>query len=118
MAQAWGGGISRHTIGRGLKKMGMTRKKRRMATEKQIKASDTNDDLGVGGKDPFGNPLSFTKYTQQQVAQGKTAPIIKGIPEENIAEDPLTATERAVVNGSFKVPGLRNVEPYCALLPQ
>ena len=77
----------------------------------------TNDDLGVGGKDPFG-PLSFTKFYQQQVAQGKTAPIIKGIPEENIAEDPLTATERAVVNGSFKVPGLRNVEPYCALLPQ
>lgn len=75
----------------------------------------TNDDLGVGGQDQFGNPLSFTKFYQQQIAQGKTAPIIKGIPEENIAEGPLTATERAAVNGAFKTPGLRNIEltaPY------
>ena len=76
----------------------------------------TQDDLGVGGQDPFGNPLSFTKFTQEQVAQGKTsAPVLKAIPEENIPEGPLDPTERAAVNGAFKVPGLRNVEltaPY------
>lgn len=42
MAQAWGGGISRYTIGRGLKKMGMTRKKRRMAIEKEMKRNGLN----------------------------------------------------------------------------
>ncbi len=75
----------------------------------------TLDDLGVGGKDPFGNPLSFTKFTQQQVAQGKTAPILRAIPEENIPEGALNPTERAAVDGAFKTPGLRNVEltaPY------
>jgi cytochrome c peroxidase len=76
----------------------------------------TFEDLGVGGKDPFGNPLSFTKYTQEQVAQGKIdAPILKAIPEEDIPEGPLDPKERAAVDGAFKVPGLRNVEltaPY------
>ena len=76
----------------------------------------TFEDLGVGGKDPFGNPLSFTKYTQEQVAQGKIrAPILKAIPEEDIPEGPLEPNERAAVDGAFKVPGLRNVEltaPY------
>jgi cytochrome c peroxidase len=76
----------------------------------------TQEDLGVGGKDPFGNPLSFTKYTQQQIAQGKTsAPILKAIPEEDIPEGALKPTERAAVDGAFKTPGLRNIEltaPY------
>lgn len=36
MAQAWEGEISRYTISRGLKKMGMTRKKRRMGTKKEM----------------------------------------------------------------------------------
>lgn len=76
----------------------------------------TTDDLGVGGKDPFGNPLSFTRYTQQQIAQGKiSAPMIKGRPNEGIATSPLNPNERAAVDGSFKVPGLRNIEmtaPY------
>lgn len=76
----------------------------------------TAEDLGVGGKDPFGNPLSFTKYTQQQVAQGKiAAPIVQSRPGENIPAAPLNPNERVAVDGAFKVPGLRNVEltaPY------
>ncbi len=75
----------------------------------------TQDDLGVGGKDPFGKPLSFTRFTQQQVAQGQTAPILKAIPEEDIPEAPLDPNERAAVDGAFKTPGLRNIEltaPY------
>jgi transposase len=42
MAQAWGEGISRHTIGRGLKRIGMTRKKRPMVTEKEMKTNALN----------------------------------------------------------------------------
>jgi hypothetical protein len=76
----------------------------------------TAEDLGVGGKDPFNNPLSFTKYIQQQVAQGKiSAPTLPGNPDENIAAAPLNPSERAAVDGAFKTPGLRNVEltaPY------
>ncbi len=76
----------------------------------------TLEDIGVGGKDPFGNPLSFTKFTQQQVAQGKIdAPILKAIPEEDIPEGSLDPKERAAVDGAFKTPGLRNIEltaPY------
>ena len=76
----------------------------------------TSEDIGVGGKDPFGNPLSFTKFTQQQIAQGKIdAPILKAIPEEDIPKGPLDPNERAAVDGAFKTPGLRNVEltaPY------
>ena len=35
----------------------------------------TEDDLGVGGSDPFGNPLSETRYCQQFVDQGQACPI-------------------------------------------
>ncbi|HEY6195891.1 MAG TPA: cytochrome c peroxidase [Candidatus Eisenbacteria bacterium] len=51
----------------------------------------TGDDVGVGGTDPFGNPLSISRRTQT------------------------SATARVAVDGAFKVPSLRNVEltgPY------
>jgi cytochrome c peroxidase len=76
----------------------------------------TGDDPGVGGQDPFGNPLSFSKYKQKQIEEGKSsAPIIKARSGENIPSGPLSPSERVSVDGSFKVPGLRNVEltaPY------
>jgi cytochrome c peroxidase len=65
------------------------------------------EDLGVGDRDPFGNPLSFTLLAQE----GKidlTAPDINGrpiIPGVNIPD----------VHGNFKAPSVRNVEltgPY------
>src|SRR5207302_10613605 len=34
----------------------------------------TEDDLGVGGSDPFGNPLSETRCCQQFVDQGQACP--------------------------------------------
>lgn len=45
MAGAWEGEISRHTIGRGLKKINLTRKKRLTATEKEMNNSDNNSAL-------------------------------------------------------------------------
>jgi transposase len=45
MAQAWSGEISRHTISRGLKKMGVTRKKRRMVTKKEMNSNAKNSKL-------------------------------------------------------------------------
>ena len=79
----------------------------------------TTNDLGIGGKDPFGNPLSEVGLCQQQLAAGNTcdASILNIVarPLEGIDAGQLTASERKVVNGAFKVPGLRNVEltgPY------
>ncbi|RMG95486.1 MAG: hypothetical protein D6706_11995, partial [Chloroflexi bacterium] len=65
----------------------------------------TSEDLGVGGTDPFGNPLSFTRLIQQG--------IIVGPPF--LINPPVNPTERVAVDGSFKTPTLRNIEltaPY------
>jgi len=42
MAQAWGGDISARTIGSGLKKIGFTRKKKLMGTERGMRKKDNN----------------------------------------------------------------------------
>ena len=66
----------------------------------------TADDLGVGGKDPFGNPLSESRLAKQ------------GLFKQLLGEDPnltVSSDERVAADGAFKVPGLRNVEltaPY------
>jgi len=69
----------------------------------------TTDDIGVGGIDPFGNPLSETRMVQA----GKAALLGNGFdPATNPA---VSATQRVAVDGAFKTPGLRNVEltgPY------
>ena len=69
----------------------------------------TTDDIGVGGVDPFGNPLSETRMVQA----GKAALLGNGFdPATNPAVGP---TQRVAVDGAFKTPGLRNVEltgPY------
>jgi len=69
----------------------------------------TQEDLGVGGLDPFGNPLSFTRFFQRF----GPFPFIYG--EDGAPNGPLDPNERAAVDGAFKTPGLRNVEltaPY------
>ncbi|PIG93220.1 cytochrome C peroxidase [Gloeocapsopsis sp. IPPAS B-1203] len=66
----------------------------------------TQEDLGVGGKDPSGNPLSETRLAQQ----GKFNALLGENP--NITVD---AGDRVAVDGAFKTPGLRNIEltaPY------
>ncbi|HYW21208.1 MAG TPA: cytochrome c peroxidase [Nodularia sp. (in: cyanobacteria)] len=63
----------------------------------------TLEDLGVGAKDPFGNPLSDSRMAQQ----GK-------FTDPNLSP-PISSTERVAVDGSFKTSGLRNIEltaPY------
>ncbi|MBW4620332.1 MAG: cytochrome C peroxidase [Cyanosarcina radialis HA8281-LM2] len=66
----------------------------------------TGEDLGVGGKDPSGNPLSESRLAQQ----GKFDRLLGEKP--NISVD---ANERIAADGAFKTPILRNVEltaPY------
>jgi len=61
----------------------------------------THNDIGVGGLDPFGNPLSMSRLSQDGDQQ-----------DRNVTVDP---HERVAVDGAFKAPGLRNVEltaPY------
>jgi cytochrome c peroxidase len=79
------------------------------------------NDVGIGGNDPFGNPLSFTRQLKG---------MLKGVPAPDALShslDPCTfqALEgctvvndpnmRDAVTGSFKTPTLRNIEltgPY------
>jgi len=66
----------------------------------------TLEDLGVGGKDPFGNPLSESRLA----ALGLFKQLLS--EEPNI---PVGADERITADGAFKTPGLRNIEltaPY------
>lgn len=64
------------------------------------------EDIGTGGTDPFGNPLSFVGLAQLGVDIG--APFRFGTPGIN-------PDERIAADGAFKVPTLRNIEltaPY------
>ena len=63
----------------------------------------THEDLGVGGMDPFGNPLSFSRLFQL----GPKFPDVKGDPKE--LDGSLTPSERLAVDGAQKTAGLRNV---------
>jgi cytochrome c peroxidase len=69
----------------------------------------TNEDLGLGGTDAFGNPLSETRM----MALGKTAQLGNNFGDGNVQSFP--PDQRIVADGAFKTPGLRNVEftgPY------
>jgi cytochrome c peroxidase len=66
----------------------------------------TWEDLGVGGKDAFGNPLSESRLAQQ----GRFESLLNATPNDTVG-----ANERIAADGAFKTPGLRNVEltaPY------
>jgi cytochrome c peroxidase len=66
----------------------------------------TGEDLGVGGQDPFGNPLSESRLAQQGLFQS----LLNATPNDTVGAD-----ERIAADGAFKTPGLRNVEltgPY------
>jgi cytochrome c peroxidase len=83
------------------------------------------EDIGIGGLDPWGNPLNWSR--QAKKASMATGPVINLI---NVAPDffntftcnfqvdacmPVDPSFRDAVDGSFKVPTLRNVEltgPY------
>ena len=79
----------------------------------------TVEDLGVGGKDPFGNPLSFTRQYKNLVQNG--TPFVDPFRVDPCQFEidrckPSPAKDfREAVDGAFKTSGLRNVEltgPY------
>lgn len=79
------------------------------------------EDAGLGGLDPFKNPLSFARLFQRSLLpEAILVPgdrLTCGATEQTLLSltGPLKAAERAAVDGSFKTPGLRNVElsaPY------
>ncbi len=68
----------------------------------------TLDDLGAGGKDPFGNPLAISALAQ--ISSTKVKELVGIHPNLTVSPG-----ERVAVNGHFKTPTLRNVEltgPY------
>lgn len=71
----------------------------------------TFEDLGVGGVDPFGNPLSFSR----QAVNGPMVDDFNFHPDRFEVPGPIALGERVAVDGAFKVPTIRNVEltgPY------
>lgn len=71
----------------------------------------TSEDLGAGGTDPFGNPLSFAR----QVVNNKIIDQIIFAPNEFEIFGPIVPGERVAVDGAFKASTLRTAEltgPY------
>jgi cytochrome c peroxidase len=74
----------------------------------------TEEDLGMGSNDPFGNPLAFVKLLTLPANQIPAQELLT-FPLPNIASPPIGIGERTVTDGTFKVPSLRNLEltaPY------
>jgi cytochrome c peroxidase len=85
----------------------------------------TSEDLGVGGVDPWGNPLSFTRQYRTMLRGGDVRDLFSVDPCKfvvplttgtcNAASSTPVAGFRDAVDGAFKVPTLRNVSltgPY------
>ena len=75
----------------------------------------TSEDIGLGGTDPFGNPLSFSLM---ELADPGRSDIRDGLPSSDgfNPSDPIGSLgELASVKGSFKTPSVRNLKmtaPY------
>jgi cytochrome c peroxidase len=85
----------------------------------------TAEDLGTGATDPWGNPLSFSRETKNAITPGVSITSMFNIGPDGfnvftcnmqvLPCAPLASNTRDAVDGSFKVPSLRNVEltgPY------
>lgn len=73
-----------------------------------IGVTPTHQDVGVGDKDPWGNPLSFTR----QHVSGQKVDSFEVDPSkfaEPCPDGDCTADARIAVDGAFKTPSLRNV---------
>lgn len=74
----------------------------------------TGEDLGIGARDPFGNPLAISELLTMDPARVPSQELLaQSYP--NIASPPPQRGERTSTKGAFKVPTLRNVEltaPY------
>jgi cytochrome c peroxidase len=78
----------------------------------------TEEDLGMGVDDPFGNPLSIAKLKTMHPGDVPSQELLT-INYPNLGDlgaiPPISLGERTSVQGAFKVPDLRNVEltaPY------
>ena len=74
----------------------------------------TEEDLGHGNNDPFGNPLSFVKLLTLPPGAIPSQELLT-YPIPDIANPPIGLNERTLTDGTFKVPSLRNLEltaPY------
>lgn len=82
----------------------------------------TSEDLGLGGNDGYGNPLSYTRHAQS-LADGWTDPVQLTLDPVEVDSwnfqistgSPVMPDEREAIDGAFKTPGLRNIEltgPY------
>ena len=72
------------------------------------------EDLGIGNKDPFGNPLSIAVALTTPPSQIPSQELLS-IAYPNIVEGGPQIGERTIARGAFKVPSLRNIEltaPY------
>lgn len=84
-----------------------------------VAATLTNDDIGRGGTDPFGRPLSYSRRGLEKNATGTVVPVdllpyIPDLPACLPFPTPCNLN-RVAVDGAFKTPSLRNVEltgPY------
>jgi cytochrome c peroxidase len=86
-----------------------------------IGVTPTKNDVGVGGTDPWNNPLSFARQLKQSLAGGAAPDAMthslnpcdyQSLDGCTVVSSPLT---RDAVDGAFKTPTLRNVEltgPY------
>ncbi len=80
-----------------------------------IGVTPTAEDLGLGGTDPYGNPLSFTRQWKQNDPNAIVDRINLGNNGENVDPNefdvplPRDPNTRDAVDGSFKTPILRNV---------
>ncbi len=79
----------------------------------------TFEDLGVGGLDPFGKPLSMSRLGQRSGETPEKVHCAEDLPTFDPSNPdacaPLDPNERVAVDGAFKTSGLRNVEltaPY------
>ncbi len=90
-----------------------------------IGARPSVDDIGAGGNDPWGNPLSWSRQAKQAAAaMGGSSMLFNAGPDGldvltcSFFSNPcmmLDGTERDAMDGAFKTPTLRNVEltgPY------
>ncbi|HKO69287.1 MAG TPA: cytochrome c peroxidase [Burkholderiaceae bacterium] len=66
------------------------------------------EDIGIGGKDPFGNPLAFISLLTSPPKSIPSKELLT-LPIPNIANPPISAADRALTTGAFKVPNLRNL---------
>jgi cytochrome c peroxidase len=66
------------------------------------------EDIGIGGKDPFGNPLAFIRLLTSPPDTIPSKELLT-VPVPSIANPPIAVGERTVTTGAFKVPTLRNL---------